>query len=85
MQSGVSARYEVSEPISKVSVIGIGMRSHSGVARKMFTTLAAGSINIENISTSEIVISCMVRAGDGQKALQLLHAAFELDRESPSD
>ena len=80
-----SARYEVAEPISKVSVIGIGMRSHSGVARKMFTTLAAGSINIENISTSEIVISCMVRSGDGQKALQLLHAAFELDRESPSD
>ncbi|MCH8853689.1 MAG: aspartate kinase [Planctomycetes bacterium] len=80
-----SARYEVSEPISKVSVIGIGMRSHSGVARKMFTTLAAGSINIENISTSEIVISCMVRAGDGQKALQLLHAAFELDRESPGN
>lgn len=80
-----SAQYEVSEPISKVSVIGIGMRSHSGVARKMFTTLAAGCINIENISTSEIVISCMVRANDGQKALQLLHAAFELDRESPSD
>ncbi len=80
-----SARYEVSEPISKVSVVGIGMRSHSGVARKMFTTLAADSINIENISTSEIVISCMVRANDGQKALQLLHAAFELDRETPSD
>ncbi|MCH8964521.1 MAG: aspartate kinase [Planctomycetes bacterium] len=80
-----TARYEVSEPISKVSVIGIGMRSHSGVARKMFTTLAADSINIENISTSEIVISCMVRAGDGQKALQLLHAAFELDRETQSD
>ncbi len=80
-----SARYEVSEPISKVSVIGIGMRSHSGVARKMFATLAADSINIVNISTSEIVISCMVRADDGQKALQLLHAAFELDRETPSD
>ena len=85
VESWPSAQYEVSEPISKVSVIGIGMRSHSGVARKMFATLAAGSINIENISTSEIVISCMVRAGDGQKALQLLHAAFELDRESPSD
>ena len=85
VESWPSAQYEVSEPISKVSVIGIGMRSHSGVARKMFATLAASSINIENISTSEIVISCMVQAGDGQKALQLLHAAFELDRESPSD
>ena len=85
VESWPAARYEVSEPISKVSVIGIGMRSHSGVAQKMFATLAADSINIENISTSEIVISCMVGAGDGQKALQLLHAAFELDRETPSD
>ncbi len=74
------AHFEVSGPISKVSVIGIGMRSHSGVARKMFTTLADNGINIENISTSEIVISCMVQADQGRKALQLLHAAFELDR-----
>ena len=76
------ASYEVSRPISKVSVIGIGMRSHSGVARKMFQTLAENGINIENISTSEIVISCMVRAEDGQKALQELHAAFELDQDA---
>ena len=75
------AGYEISEPISKISVIGIGMRSHSGVARKMFQTLAENDINIENISTSEIVISCMVRADDGQKALQELHAAFELDQD----
>lgn len=74
------AHFEVSGPISKVSVIGIGMRSHSGVARKMFTTLADSGINIENISTSEIVISCMVQADQGRRALQLLHAAFELDR-----
>ncbi len=76
-----AGRYEIYEPISKVSVIGIGMRSHSGVAQKMFETLAGGGINIENISTSEIVISCMVKGCDGPKALQLLHAAFELDRE----
>ena len=76
------AHFEVSGAISKVSVIGIGMRSHSGVARKMFTTLADSGINIENISTSEIVISCMVQADQGQRALQLLHAAFELDRSS---
>lgn len=76
------ARYEVSEPVSKVSVIGIGMRSHSGVAEKMFETLAHNVINIQNISTSEIVISCMVGGADGHRALQLLHAAFNLDHEA---
>jgi aspartate kinase len=73
--------FEVSQPVSKVSVVGIGMRSHSGVAQKMFETLAASGINIENISTSEIVISCIVKAADGPKALRVLHAAFELDRD----
>ncbi len=74
-----TARYVISEPISKVSVVGIGMRSHSGVAQKMFETLAAAQINIEDISTSEIVISCTVKGADGHQALQALHAAFELD------
>jgi aspartate kinase len=60
------------------------MRSHSGVAGLMFKTLADGAINIRNISTSEIVISCMVAAEDGERALRLLHAAFGLDQQ-PSE
>jgi aspartate kinase len=75
------SKLSISERISKVSVIGIGMRSHSGVAGLMFKTLADGAINIRNISTSEIVISCMVAAEDGERALRLLHAAFGLDQQ----
>lgn len=72
-------RFEIVHDVSKVSVIGIGMRSHSGVAQRMFETLSNEGINIQNISTSEIVISCMIHAADGHKALQALHAAFALD------
>lgn len=71
--------FEVAERVSKISVIGIGMRSHSGVAQKMFGALAAHGINIQNISTSEIVISVIVAAAEGHRALQLVHAAFGLD------
>jgi aspartate kinase len=71
---------EVEPEVSKLSVVGVGMRSHSGIAAKMFAALAEQGINIENISTSEIVLSCIVRADDGLAALQALHAAFELDK-----
>lgn len=64
--------------VCKVSVIGVGMRSHSGVASRMFEALADGGINIENISTSEIVISCIVSLDDGERALKIVHDAFEL-------
>ncbi|MCG3136447.1 MAG: Aspartate kinase Ask_LysC [Phycisphaerae bacterium] len=70
---------EITEGVSKVSVIGIGMRSHSGVAQKMFEALAESNINIRHISTSEIVISCIINSTDGQKALLKLHNAFALD------
>ncbi len=71
---------DVDEEVSKVSAIGVGMRTHSGIASTMFEALAGNGINIKNISTSETVISCIVRREDGQKALQFLHDAFGLHR-----
>ncbi|UCD54859.1 MAG: aspartate kinase [Candidatus Omnitrophota bacterium] len=66
--------------IAKVSVVGIGMRSHSGVAAKMFKVLAERKINIEMISTSEIKISCVVRKGKGEEAVKVLHKTFGFGR-----
>ncbi|MDA8404962.1 MAG: aspartate kinase [Desulfobacteraceae bacterium] len=67
------------ENIAKVSVIGVGMRSHSGVAAKMFATLAKENINILLISTSEIRISCIIEEKYTELAVQALHTAFGLD------
>ncbi|MCK4390621.1 MAG: aspartate kinase [Desulfobacterales bacterium] len=67
------------EYIAKVSVIGVGMRSHSGVACKMFTTLARENINIMLISTSEIKISCVIEEKYTELAVRVLHNAFGLD------
>lgn len=64
--------------LSKVSVVGVGMRVHTGVAAGMFKALAANKINIENITTSEIRISCIIKRDDGPRALQIVHDAFEL-------
>ena len=64
--------------IGKVSIIGAGMRSHPGVAAKVFQTLAEHQINIEMISTSPIKISCVIRAEQVPHAVRALHAAFEL-------
>ena len=70
---------EVKEDIAKVSIVGVGMRSHSGVAAKMFSTLAAEGINIMMISTSEIKISCVIDAKYTELAVRALHRAFELE------
>ena len=70
----------IDENIAKVSIVGIGMRSHSGVAAACFNVLAKNKINIEMISTSEISISCVVEKKDGKKALKALHKEFELDK-----
>jgi aspartate kinase len=72
---------EENHELGKVSLIGAGMRSHPGVAAKMFRTLADLGINLEMISTSPIKISCMIGRGEIPRAVQALHAAFELDRE----
>jgi len=69
------------ESIAKVSVTGVGMRSHSGVASKMFTTLAGENINILMISTSEIRISCIIEEKYAELAVRVLHKAFGLDKD----
>jgi aspartate kinase len=69
-----------SEDIAKLSVIGSGMRAHSGVASRMFTALAKENVNIQNISTSEIKISCIVAEKDCDRSLRAVHEAFELDK-----
>ncbi len=66
--------------IAKISVIGVGMRSHSGVASKMFDILASQNINLKMISTSEIKISCIIDEKFAELAVRLLHDAFELDK-----
>ena len=72
------ANVEADRGIGKVSIVGAGMRSHPGVAAKVFHTLALEGINIEMISTSPIKISCIIRAGDVPQAVRALHSAFEL-------
>jgi aspartate kinase len=67
--------------IAKVSVIGLGMKSHSGVAATMFQALADENINIRLISTSEIRISCVILAKYAELAVRTLHTAFGLDQE----
>jgi aspartate kinase len=68
------------EKVAKVAVVGVGMRSHPGVAAKMFGTLSGEGINIEMISTSEIKVACIIPQADGQKAVKLLHKAFQLEK-----
>ncbi len=68
------------EKVCKVSVVGVGMKSHSGVASSAFTALADASINIEMISTSEIKVSMIVDEKFGELAVRVLHEAYELDQ-----
>ncbi len=68
------------QKIAKVSVVGVGMRSHSGVASRMFSSLAAENINILMISTSEIRISCVIEEKYTELAVRTLHSAFGLDK-----
>jgi len=65
--------------VVKVSVIGMGMRSHAGVAQKMFSTLAEKAINIQVISTSEIKVSVLIAEEYTELALRALHTAYGLD------
>jgi len=68
--------------VSKVSVVGLGMRTHTGVATSMFEALAEAGVNIEMITTSEIKISVLVRRASGAEALRAVHRAFGLERAS---
>ena len=66
------------ENIGKLSIVGVGMKSHSGVAGRMFEVLANAGVNIEMISTSEIKISVVIDEADGPRAVRALHRAFDL-------
>ena len=70
----------VREDIAEISVVGVGMRSHYGVAEKLFATLAEKKVNIDSITTSEIRISCIVDIDQGDDALVAICRAFELDK-----
>jgi len=73
-------KVEVDDDVAKVSIIGVGMVSHSGVAAKMFKTLADENVNIMMISTSEIKISCIIQRKYTELAVTALHDAFNLDK-----
>jgi aspartate kinase len=73
---------ESGDKIAKVSVVGVGMRSHAGIASAMFRTLAEEGINIEMISTSEIKISVVINEKYAELAVRVLHKAFGLDQAS---
>jgi len=73
-------RVSYDENIAKVSVVGVGMRSHTGVASNVFSALAEKKINIIMISTSEIKISIVVAKDRAHEAVQVLHDAFDLGK-----
>jgi aspartate kinase len=73
------------EDIAKVSIVGVGMRTHAGVAQKMFDTLSQENINILMISTSEIKVSCVIEEKYTELAVRVLHKAFGLDEDEPGD
>lgn len=72
----------IRDDIAEVSAVGVGMRSHSGVADKLFKALAEAKVNIDSITTSEIRISCIVDEDEGERALVAICKAFELDKPS---
>lgn len=71
--------------IAKLSLVGVGMKSHSGVAAKMFHALAEAEISIQMISTSEISVSCLIDQQDAKRALQAVHKEFELGTAARSE
>ena len=86
---GIELKYEIpydeiryDKHVAKISVIGVGMRSHSGVASKAFQALANDSVNILMISTSEIKVTCLIEEKYTELAVRTLHHAFDLDSDS---
>ncbi|MDI6800641.1 MAG: aspartate kinase [Thermodesulfovibrionales bacterium] len=71
---------DLREDIAKISVVGVGMRTHSGVAAQIFDTLAKHGVNIMAISTSEIKVSCLIEAKYTELAVRVLHDSFELEK-----
>ncbi|MBI2808470.1 MAG: aspartate kinase [Planctomycetes bacterium] len=79
----LGARVTSEENVSKVSIVGTGMRTHTGVAQRMFAALAEAGINLTMITTGDIKISVLVDKADGVKALRAVHQAFQLDQPRP--
>jgi len=79
------AAVESDDRIAKVSIVGLGMRNHAGVAAKMFQVLAAEGVNIQMISTSEIKVSCVVDEKCTELAVRSLHSAFGLDASASTE
>ena len=75
-----AGRVDSDENIARISIVGVGMRTHSGIAARMFGALATKKINIEMISTSEIKISCIVDKKYGEKAVRAIHTKFGLGK-----
>lgn len=73
-----------SDSITKISIVGVGMRNHSGIASKMFSILANEGVNISMISTSEIKVSCIINEKYTELAIRALHDAFELEKDNPA-
>ena len=79
----LSASIRTVEDVSKVSIVGTGMRTHTGVAEKMFAALAAEGVNMKMITTGDIKISVLVDKADGMRALKAVHHAFDLQLPRP--
>jgi aspartate kinase len=83
LASELGASIEFDEQVSKVSIVGTGMRTHSGVAERMFAALAAENVNMKMITTADIKISVLVSRSEGIKALRAVHQAFGLGQPRP--
>jgi aspartate kinase len=81
--AALGARVVHEEDVAKVSIVGTGMRTHTGVAQRMFAALAEAGVNLKMITTGDIKISVLVDRADGVKALRAVHAAFGLDKPRP--
>jgi aspartate kinase len=79
----LGAQVQHEESLSKVSIVGTGMRTHTGVAERMFAALAEAGVNLKMITTGDIKISVLVSRVEGVKALRAVHQAFQLDKARP--
>jgi aspartate kinase len=79
----LGAQIESEQDVSKVSIVGIGMRTHTGVAQRMFAALAAERVNMKMITTGDIKISVLVAKADSLRALRAVHQAFGLHLPRP--
>jgi aspartate kinase len=80
LASSLKAKVAHEDEVSKISIVGTGMRTHTGVAEKMFAAMSAAGVNMKMITTGDIKISVLVDKVDGVKALRAVHQAFQLDK-----